>query len=320
MTTQTKHKTGIEWTHMPDKVGRTWNPITGCTKVSPGCAHCYAETMAKRFHRNGGSYLPGEAIILTHDDRLENPFGWKQPSSVFVNSVSDLFHEEVPFMFVDRVFAVMALTPQHLYMILTKRPERMADYLNTDGTFANVYQACSDLIMSDSKRQPTGDSSTWPLSNVWLGTSVENQVFADIRQPYMEQIAEGGWLTWVSYEPALKNVDWAEWDFMRWLVSGGESGPKARPTAADWHRNAQAFCAENGIPFFFKQWGAWIPTDQSSVDRPIKARDMTNRRKIHKWPDGEYSIKLTKTANGNLLDGRQWTEWPDTGSRQKGVE
>lgn len=212
--------TAIEWTDA------TWNPVTGCTKVSPGCAHCYAEAFTLRFKR-GGPFLPGKTTIRLHPDRLDQPRKWKSPRRVFVNSMSDLFHEEVPFDFVDAVFARMRSSDQHTYQILTKRPERMLDYVGwTDGR-------------------------RWP-DNVWAGVSVENQYWADRRIPLLTQVPCA--VRFLSCEPLLKPLK-LDLSGIHWVIVGGESGPKARRMDEDWALSIRDQCESQGVAFFFKQWG-----------------------------------------------------------------
>ena len=181
-----RHNTAIEWTHLPGFSGETWNPVVGCTKVSPGCKLCYAETLHNRRHKAfvGGAKLPqqyAEPFNHVHllEDRLERPLRWKKPRAVFVNSLSDLFHEEVPQRFIDTVFAVMALTPRHRFMVLTKRPERMRDYLTDLSMRERVDRVAESLIDIHGTRQEKWDLNrrrhaisptlrTWPLPNVWL--------------------------------------------------------------------------------------------------------------------------------------------------------
>lgn len=211
----------IEWTDA------TWNPITGCTKVSPGCAHCYAEAITLRFKR-GGPYLPGKATIQTHPARLGIPLKWKKPRRIFVNSVSDIFHEEVGVDFIYRIFEVMAKAEQHTFQVLTKRHERLA-YL--------------------------ADYLPWP-PNVWVGVSVENQHWAEERIPALKEVP--AMIRFLSVEPLLKRVELI--DHIRdgevdWVIVGGESGPKARPMEREWVDSILIDCLTMGIPFFFKQWG-----------------------------------------------------------------
>ena len=215
-------KSAIEWTDA------TWNPVTGCTKVSPGCAHCYAEAITLRFKR-GGPYLPGKATIKLHPERLDDPGKWRSPRLVFVNSMSDLFHEEVPFEFVAEVFAKMREHDKHTYQVLTKRPARMLEYVRWI------------------------DSEKWP-DHVWAGVSVENQYWADRRIPILAQIPAT--IRFLSVEPLLKPVDLRPYlEQIQWVIVGGESGPKARPMRPEWARQVRDDCVAGRVPFFFKQWG-----------------------------------------------------------------
>lgn len=215
-------RSAIEWTDS------TWNPVTGCTKLSPGCAYCYAESITLRFKR-GGPYLPGKATIELHPERLEIPGKWKKHRRVFVNSMSDLFHEEVPFEFVRDVFQVMIKHDQHVYQVLTKRPERMVDY------FRWVDEEC------------------WP-NHIWAGVSVENQYWADNRIPLLTQIPAQ--VRFLSVEPLLKEVDLIPYlPDIQWVIVGGESGNKARPIESRWVERIRDDCVEFEVPFFFKQWG-----------------------------------------------------------------
>ena len=214
-------KTGIEWTDA------TWNPVTGCTKVSPGCAHCYAEAITLRFKR-GGPFLPGKTTIRLHPDRLNQPKLWKEPRRIFVNSMSDLFHEEVAFEFIDKVFEVMESFTRHTYQVLTKRAERMLEY-------------------AESRR----GRRTWPC-NIWMGVSVENQYWADKRIPLLRKVPAA--VRFLSCEPLLKQVR-LELDGIQWVIVGGESGPKARPMDEHWARDIRDQCMVANVPFFFKQWG-----------------------------------------------------------------
>ena len=212
-------RSAIEWTDS------TWNPVTGCTKVSPGCAYCYAEAITLRFRR-GGPFLPGLSTIRLHPDRLAIPEKWRAPRRVFVNSMSDLFHEDVPLEFIQRVFEVMERASRHTFQILTKREVRL---------------------------HSLAPKIHWP-ANVWMGVSVENQFWADKRIPYLLQVPAR--VRFLSVEPLLKPVDLRPYlDSLQWVIVGGESGPRARPIHADWIRQIRDDCRESNVPFFFKQWG-----------------------------------------------------------------
>lgn len=221
----------IEWT---DKV---WNPTTGCDRVSPGCDHCYALTLAKRLKGMGSSKYqadgdprtsgPGFALTL-HHDVLDAPRSWRTPRRVFVNSMSDLFHPKVPLDFVRKVFDVMRDTPQHQYQVLTKRPIRVARW---------------------------ADRIEWP-ANVWMGTSVENADYTD-RIDHLRRVPAA--VRFLSLEPLLGPVADIDLTGIDWVIVGGESGPSARPVDADWVRGVRDAATAAGIPFFFKQWGGRTP-------------------------------------------------------------
>jgi protein gp37 len=213
-------KSGIEWTEA------TWNPVTGCSKVSPGCAHCYAEALSLRFGWSRKPWLPehAEANVALHEERLEQPLRWRRPRMIFVNSMSDLFHELVPFSFIEEVFAVMAAAEQHTFQILTKRHERMA--------------ALAPRL-------------SWP-ANVWMGVSIENRRWAE-RADCLRQVPAA--IRFISAEPLLGPLDGIDLDGIDWLIAGGESGRRHRPVRAEWLRDLRDECKDAGVAFFFKQWG-----------------------------------------------------------------
>ncbi len=286
--------TKIEWTD------ETWNPVTGCTKVSEGCDHCYIERTPP-FRMEGRKFLPlagpeaGKTTgVRLHPERLDQPLHWRKPRRVFVNSLSDLFHADVPDAYIARVWAAMALGPQHTFQVLTKRPARMRALISS----SDFQAAVDDAWMTFPGPEGPGDmgypSETWPLPNVWLGVSVENQKWADIRIPaLMETPAAGRFL---SCEPLLGPVrlthlhshcpthDFAggfcsgpcpDRRWPDWVIVGGESGPNARPMDPAWVEDIRDQCVRAGVAFFFKQWGGRTPK-----------------------------------ANGRELDGRTWDEYP----------
>jgi protein gp37 len=211
----------IEWTE------HTWNPTTGCTKISPGCKHCYAEGMAARLQAMGASgYDRGFALTL-QPARLMQPLQRKKPTVYFVNSMSDLFHEEVPDSFLDQIFAVIEQTPQHTYQILTKRADRLPIY------FAH-------------RRCPP---------NVWLGVSVEDRKHGIARISHLRQVAAS--IRFLSIEPLLEDLGTFDLTGIHWVIVGGESGPKARPMHETWVASIQAQADAAQVAFFFKQWGGW---------------------------------------------------------------
>ena len=301
--------TAIEWT---DEV---WNPTTGCDRISPGCDNCYALTMAKRlkgmgqakYQTDGDPRTSGPGFgIAVHSDALTEPLRWKKPRRVFVNSMSDLFHARVPREFLARVFAVMAATPQHTYQILTKRPDRAARILTDLCTCGrghpNGEHFRSQMEWAATSHSPTHvpglehgiyHRSGWPLPNVWIGTSVENQKYADLRIPALLETPAA--VRFLSCEPLLGPVDLFAGDHstherdydgaddyicldcstderhvpwrvidrtnfgIDWVIVGGESGPKARAMHPAWAQRLRDDCETAGVPFFFKQWGEWGP-------------------------------------------------------------
>ena len=264
--------TKIEWTDA------TWNPVTGCTKVSPGCAHCYAEAVAPRTFR-GRPFTD----VRFHPERLNQPRGWRKPRRVFVNSMSDLFHDDLSFDQIDQIFYVMSATPRHTYQILTKRHERMRRYLSFRGPgyFYNT---------------DSGNPSAWPLPNVWLGVSVENQAMADERIPLL--LSTPAAVRFISAEPLLGPINL--WPYvctrssvddgitpmvgsprLDWVIVGGESGSGARPCAVRWIRKVMQDCRPAGVPVFVKQLGRipyWDRDDTTLYLRDRKGGDPSE------WP------------------------------------
>jgi protein gp37 len=238
----------IEWTDA------TWNPVRGCVKVSPGCAHCYAETFAERWRGvKGHPYEQGFDLRLV-PEKLAEPLSWKKPRRVFVNSMSDLFQDGVPDAFIDRVFAVMALTPEHTYQLLTKRAERMRDYMRDPARHHGV----AALLPANGRAYPRWPNE-WPLANVWLGVSAENQPALDARLPLLLQTPAAQWF--LSCEPLLGGLDIAKHRpgaNRLWVIVGGESGPRARPCQTWWIRNIVRQCQQADVPVFVKQLGTNI--------------------------------------------------------------
>jgi protein gp37 len=283
-------RTSIEWTRSDDgTAGRTWNPVTGCTKVSEGCGlprysgdksgGCYAENIARRFA--GTPAFPHGFAVTLHPERLDDPKRWRAASRVFVNSMSDLFHADIPDAFIAKVFATMAATPQHTYQILTKRPARMRALLARDGQ--PLLEATEDEASARSLYE-----APWPLPNVWLGVSVEDQHWADIRIPVLMRTDAA--VRFLSCEPLLGPIDLraSMWTLgserghgltasyvhtggcctrlhgLDWVIAGAESGPGARPMDEDWVRVLRDQCTAAGTAFFYKQdadaRGRKIPT------------------------------------------------------------
>jgi protein gp37 len=264
--------TAIEWTD------ETWNPVTGCTKVSPGCDHCYAERVTERFH-GPGSF---ERVVL-HPDRLEKPLHWCKPRKVFVNSMSDLFHDEIPDEFIARVFAVMSLAPRHQFQLLTKRHGRMRSVLGSAAFEETVRDIARTVKYGGGWSNPRLNDvnyRTWPLPNVWIGVSAEDQKRAELRIPALLETPAA--VRFVSLEPLLGPIDLDAVPLpspqarpLDWVIVGGESGRSARPMHAAWARDLRDQCVTAGVPFLFKQWGGY-----------------------------------TQKAGGRELDGRTWDEYP----------
>ena len=224
-------KSSIEWTEA------TWNPTTGCDRTSPGCDHCYALTLSKRlkamgvdkYQNDGDPRTSGPGFKLTlHDDALQIPFGWRQPRLVFVNSMSDLFHKDVPISFIRSVFDVIRETPRHTYQLLTKRSKRLLQF-------------ASNL--------------DWP-SNLWMGVSVESSKY-NFRIDHLRDVPAA--VRFVSAEPLLGPLGEVDFTGIDWVIAGGESGPRARPMDIAWGRELRDQCLRADVKFFFKQWGGRTP-------------------------------------------------------------
>lgn len=233
--------TGIEWTD------ETWNPVTGCKKVSEGCRHCYAERMWKRLSAVNMPYH-GRAFtdVQTHPDRLQQPLRWPTPRRVFVCSMSDLFHPAVGLNYIYRVFAVMAVAQWHTFQVLTKRPGIMWACLS--------HPDIQRRIVEEIKRMGYfAHHIQWPLPNVWLGTSIEDQSVVKDRLPALMDAPAA--VRFVSAEPLIAPLDLSGYEALDWVIVGGESGKDARPMQPEWAREVRDFCHRNQVAFFFKQWG-----------------------------------------------------------------
>lgn len=242
--------TGIEWTDA------TWNPVTGCEKVSPGCDHCYALTLAERFRGAPGHYFEHGFDVQLRPDKLDLPLRWRRPRRIFVNSMSDLFHKDIPDEYIARVFAVMAFAPQHTFQLLTKRHARMRSLLSSPGFEMLLWAAMVDLSAARAKPDVLCvdfEPVDWPLPNVWLGVSVENQQWADTRIPAL--LATPAAVRFISAEPLLGPVAFPA-ESLDWVIVGGESGKGARPMHPGWARQIRYQCELVGTPFLFKQWGS----------------------------------------------------------------
>ncbi|MFJ2477067.1 DUF5131 family protein [Streptomyces sp. NPDC087659] len=355
--------TSIEWTDT------TWSPVTGCDRISPGCDNCYALTMARRlkamgqprYQRDGNPRTSGPGFgVSIHPDAVNEPLSWRKPRRVFVNSMADLFHQDVDQAWIADVFAVMAAATGHTFQVLTKRHARMRHILNDPAWVGQV------RARAIGKGLPA-DAWWWPISNVWLGVSVETQQWADLRIPAL--LATPAAVRFLSCEPLLGPVDLKhsvismgserghgltasfvhaggcceqQLHGINWVIVGGESGAKARPMHPDWARSLRDQCAAASIPFFFKQWGAYLPVPVvddpafaggRAYDNPLGGRSSATIRErgpsrtfrsgpTRAMEPGDRSrrtwlldadtiaVRVGKKAAGRELDGRTHDDYP----------
>ena len=328
--------TTIEWAQ------QVWNPITGCTVHSPGCTNCYAMQLAgtrlQHIPSRAGLTKPSKAgpvwtgEVRFNEEWLTQPLRWKRPRMIFVCAHGDLFHEAVPDEWIDRIFAVMALCPQHTFQVLTKRSDRMRDYCSSRFGGWGETRLTDAIEALDGFKHDGGGEWGEPLPNVWLGVSVEDQTRADQRIP--DLLATPAAVRWISAEPLLGPVDLQHIEYypgflldgltgksqdgvcpdgpgLDWIVGGGESGKSARPMHPDWARSLRDQCAAADVPFFFKQWGEWAEVDEGPYNFLM-------------GPDGERCTgsetvngaapmrKVGKKAAGRLLDGAEHNAMPGT--------
>lgn len=306
--------TRIEWTK------KTWNPVTGCTKISPGCQNCYAERMSKRLRGRCGYPVEDPFRVTLHPERLEEPLRWRKPSMIFVCSMGDLFHEDVPFDYIDRVFKRINGSPQHDFLILTKRPERMREYFARSMKFPCA--ACQGTGCSYCLDHGYQNWEMKPYSNVWLGVTAENRPMWDERVNILKQLAAAK--RFVSYEPALGSLGEVDLSGLDWVICGGETGPDARPVHPDWVRGLRDQCQSAGVPFFFKSWGEWVCRPWSSdngrkrelclgMDGTSVYAQVGHMMGFRK-PGEALMVRVGKKAAGRLLDGQEWNEMPEAQS------
>jgi len=331
----------IEWTDA------TWNPIVGCSIVSPGCTNCYAMKMAARIEAmgnqpryagttrkvNGNAIWTGK-LAQAPASALLAPLRRKKPTTYFVNSMGDLFHEDCPDEWIDRVFAVMVLCPQHTFQVLTKRAARMQEYFSESANRKEGIPPLREMCVHQIAEGICGrrmNAPRWPLPNIWLGVSTERQQEADERIPLLLQTPAA--VRFISAEPLLGPIDLTgivtgdrdafdgpstinaltgtEWralagcsntggETLDWVIVGGESGPNARPMHPDWARILRDQCHADGVPFFFKQWGEWSPT--GSGNHPVA--------RVGEGLNEYQLIRLGKKTAGRLLDGTEHNGMP----------
>lgn len=339
--------TKIEWTDA------TANVVNGCTVLSPGCKHCYAMRLAgtrmKHHPTREGLTIDTKAgpvwngKVRFNEKALQDVLHWTKPRMIFWNAHGDLFHESVPDEWIDRCFAVMALTPQHKHQVLTKRSARMREYCSAEESRERIAEHV--LSQFGGKGTPPTvyggaitdrrDRVIWPLSNVWLGVSVEDQTRAEERIP--DLLATPAAVRWISAEPLLGPLDLKKWlgwvhhhpdnternspemlaiikatrdklgGGIDWIVAGGESGPNARPMHIDWVRGLRDQCSAAGVAFLFKQWGEWFPYGHIDGDGHRNVRSRGEAPGLwHTWPDRTedcFSCRIGKQQAGRLLDG-----------------
>lgn len=372
----------IEWLRRPGTKPATWNPVRGCSRVSPGCGGpgnqggCYAEVMAARFSEpgqwghgfaetvkkpDGSSVRRWTGKVELIESMLDLPLRWRAPRTIFVNSTSDLFHEKLPNEAIDRIFAVMALCPQHTFIVLTKRPERMREYFRGPQLSARLADAIMSQhdcrVLTEGRRERefspwraglawdpghgrkawgvrravqgmTAEVSPWPLPNVWLGVSAEDQATWEERKEHLRDTPAA--VRFASFEPLLGGiVDPHIGDDLNWAIVGGESGPNARPMHPAWVRSIRDQCQAAGVAFFHKQNGAYEVVYDRDRDDPDWRRcgDIERHTPTGRWLNlegghgfhGERVVRVVpvgKAAAGRLLDGQEWNQFPSIEERR----
>jgi protein gp37 len=250
----------IEWTD------QTWNPVTGCSNVSPGCKHCYARVFAERLRAMGVPGYEGGFEVTLHPDRLTQPLQRTKPTLYFVNSMSDLFHEKVPFSFIAKIFDIVRACPQHQFQILTKRPDRMRKFFENNSV----------------------------PKNAWLGVSVENKTHGIPRIPHLLKVRAT--TRFLSIEPLIDDPGPIPLKGIHWVIVGGESGNGARPMKPEWVRKIRDQCQRLSVPFFFKQWGAWGP-DGMRRSKKVNGRSLDGRE----WDELPSILTNTRTGKNHVL-------------------
>lgn len=356
-----QREAGISWTD------ETWNPVVGCSIVSPACTNCYAMAAAhgiqaknagsRRKAMETGAKVPAEThylgttkvvngkpvwtgkLALAPDHIVTAPLRWKRPRRIFVNSMSDLFHEDMPESWIDRIFALMSLRPQHTFQILTKRPDRMRHYFEArraGDPWAEAADEIADLMGWESHAVVL-EPQHLPLPNVWLGVTAEDQARADERIPPL--LATPAAVRFVSAEPLLGPLDFSGhcdgWSFIHslqgeryhdnpdgpsfsqsypkldWVIVGGESGPGARPTHPDWVRSIRDQCAAAGVAFHFKQWGEWAPCASGGGGWPTYSTRADKFRRLDAADARSDMQRVGKARAGRTLDGQIHAAFPE---------
>lgn len=342
----------IEWTHRTGTKSEVLNPTTGCDKISRGCKFCYAEVMHKRLRGMGQPKYqqPFLGHVKFWPDELAKPFKWKNPRTVFLNSMSDIFHKDITIQQIAEIYAMMFLNERHTFIVLTKRSNRACDVLNSAEFFEEFWKACNRLHdaymmhLSETLYFEEELRSMWPLKNVWQGVSVESQE----QDHRIDELANTpAHIRVVSYEPAVGALDLSQkfglyqiedgswhlkvggrWsDSPDWVIAGGESGGKASPAHPDWFRTVRDQCKAAGTSFFFKQWGRFGPS-QRAIELLPEDKSLGYFKSKYVYRDGrvsdreatdyrdiddgncEWMFDLGKKDSGNFLDGVQHLEFP----------
>lgn len=328
--------TKIEWLQRQGTIGESWSPVTGCSPISEGCRNCWAERMSHRLAgRCGYPDAPHQFDVTLHPDRLEQPLRWREPRTIFMPSMGDLFHRDVPSDYVDRVISTITRSPRHTYICLTKRASAMAAYFN--GLRERIW-VVGEWIQLGVDWSPTRVSirGMWPIKNLWLGVSAENQETAEERIEFL--LDTPAHLRFVSAEPMLGPLELGPYlhkcegcgagrdhhlcgdcpgtdlygEALDWVICGGESGPGARPMNPEWAQGLRDQCEEADVPFFFKQWGAWFPRSQWEHNPDLilpDDNDCWDGEGTRMWP-GDMSHAVGKKRAGRILDGLEWNQWP----------
>jgi|GEM_PF-516739 protein gp37 len=315
--------TKIEWTKNDDGTqGKTWNPCHGCTKISEGCRHCYAEKMARR-QKAMGNYPNGFDVDI-EPSKLSQPLHWRKSQNVFVCSMGDLFHSDMPRNFIRAIYGVMAATQHHTYQVLTKRPGNMAELTRTmDGMYpahAKMNDAIRQYPDAEWFTLPTG--CKWPLLNVWHGTTVESAK----HKGRIDQLRKvPAVVRFLSCEPLLGDLGTIDLTGIDWVIVGGESGnaKTVRPMHPDWVQNIRGQCNEQGVRFFFKQWGTWglegplsarqcVVADNGAVFEMNDVEGMRKNQSEYGRVHRQVMYRVGKKAAGRIIDGRTWDERPDS--------
>lgn len=296
-------KSSIEWTDA------TWSPITGCSIVSPGCRRCYAMKLAGTRLRNhpsrsgltrdtaSGPVWTGE--VRFNEGWLLQPLSWRRPRRIFVCAHSDLFHPDVPEEWIDKIFAAMALAPQHTFQILTKRPDRMRHYQMQETAPGRQFAHIGRMAHRTQDCKAAFDLLGKPFPHVWCGTSIERQPEAELRMP--DLCATPAAVRFVSVEPLLAEITMrVEWlQALDWMIVGGESAADAKPMHPDWARSLRDQCNQYAVPFLFKQWGSWASVSE-----------VEGHGKHFSFPDGATVRNVGKGVAGRLLDGHEYNGMP----------